>query len=117
MRFAGPETNWRPGMPMREMAQEAALELVSSKARLLVYSGDDDRSEVRFEWPTDAHLEEFGLSREDVASFWTIWQRLAQSACKSQSQPTTTGSPPCDSREASPERACPDGVSRGRAPP
>jgi hypothetical protein len=61
------------------MAHEAALELTSSNARLIDFSGDDDRSEVRFEWPTVALLEEFGLSRDDIARFWTIWEPLAES--------------------------------------
>ena len=75
--FAGPETNWEPGMGARRMAEETALEIVSAKGRLLRVSGDDDASEVTVEWPSSAALEEFGLVRDDIAPYWTIMEPLA----------------------------------------
>jgi len=77
--FAGPQTNWRPGMGAGEMAHEAALEMVSMKARLLSVSGDDARSEVRLEWPAREDLAELGLRREHIQEFWTAWQPIAAS--------------------------------------
>jgi hypothetical protein len=77
--FAGPETNWEPGMGALRMAEEAALELVSCKARLVGVSGDDESAEVAVEWPSAEALKEFGLQRDDIDPFWMIWQPLAAS--------------------------------------
>jgi hypothetical protein len=78
-RFAGPETNWEPGMGAASMAREAALELVSSNARLIDFSGDGESSEVRVEWPSGESLSNAGLEREDIDAFWQIWHPLAAS--------------------------------------
>jgi hypothetical protein len=77
--FAGPETNWEPGMGARRMAEEAALELVSSKGRLVGISGDDEAAQVAVEWPSAEALEAIGLPRGDIDPFWTIWEPLAAS--------------------------------------
>jgi hypothetical protein len=61
------------------MAREAALELVSSNARLLGFSGDERSSEVLVEWPTGESLNNAGLRREHINAFWTIWHPLAAS--------------------------------------
>lgn len=77
--FAGPETNWEPGMGARRMAEEAALEMVSCKGRLVGVSGDDDASEVAVEWPPSTALKGCGLGRGDITPFWTIWEPIAAS--------------------------------------
>lgn len=77
--FAGPGTNWVPGMSARRMAEEAALEIASCGGRVAAVSGDDDSAEATVEWPPEADLEETGLGRADVEPFWTIWEPIASS--------------------------------------
>ncbi|HEY7222504.1 MAG TPA: hypothetical protein VH561_02645 [Micromonosporaceae bacterium] len=77
--FAGPETNWVPGMAAQDMAREAAKELLSMKANVLEISGDDDASMVLFVWPSDESLHRRGLRREDVQDIWLTWEPLAAS--------------------------------------
>jgi hypothetical protein len=77
--FAGPETNWVPGMGARKMAREAALEMTSCNSRVIDISGDDEASLVKLVWPSDDSLREFGLIREEVRDFWLVWEPIAAS--------------------------------------
>jgi len=77
--FAGPETNWVPGMGARKMALEAAKELLSMKADVQDLSGDDKVSAVVFVWPSERDLSDCRLSRDDIQDFWTAWEPLATS--------------------------------------
>ena len=78
-RFAGPGTNWKPGMGAARMAHEAALEMVSLNARLVDISAEDDVAVVRLEWPTTDDLVDVGLRRQDIQGFWLVWQPIASS--------------------------------------
>jgi len=77
--FAGPETNWVPGMGARKMAQEAAKELLSMKADIRDLSGDDDEAAVVFVWPSEEDLGDLRLSRDDIQDTWIAWEPLAES--------------------------------------
>jgi hypothetical protein len=78
-KFAGPETNWVPGMGALKMAQEAAKELLSMKADIRDLSGDDDESAVVFVWPSEEDLGDLRLSRDDIQDSWIAWEPLAES--------------------------------------
>ena len=78
-KFAGPETNWVPGMGARKMAHEAAKELVSMKADVLDLSGNDEESAVVFVWPSEEDLSDLHLSRDDIKDGWVGWEPLAAS--------------------------------------
>jgi hypothetical protein len=77
--FAGPETNWVPGMGAEQMAREAALEMASAKAEILEIVGDDRRSVVTTIWPDAESLSELGLTWTDIKDFWRVWEPLAES--------------------------------------
>src|SRR5262249_8189474 len=77
--FAGPETNWVPGMGARRMAEEAAVEIASSNGTIGSVQGDEDAAEVAVRWPDDRNLAGVGLTRSDIERFWVIWEPLAAS--------------------------------------
>lgn len=58
--------------------QRAALNAVSVGAALHTLSGDERRAEASFgEWPADDDLDLFGLTRDDTAAMFAIFEPVA----------------------------------------
>ncbi len=64
--------------PLPEITRIAALNIVSSGARLRSISGDDTHAEaVVSGWPSEESRSAFGLTMEDLDPFWNIYQPVA----------------------------------------
>lgn len=64
----------------RNIAQAAALNMVSVGGTLESFSGDDSRAEAVISgWPEADLLAFFGLDYADFESFWNVFQPIADS--------------------------------------
>ncbi len=71
---------WEPlkGQGAFAVLQRASLNAVSVGGPLQTLSGDEHRAEASFgEWPTDEDLAFFGLTREDTAAMFAIFEPVA----------------------------------------
>lgn len=66
------------GKGARAALERAALNAVSVGASLHTLSGDERRAEASFgEWPTDGDLAVFGLTRDDAAAMFAVFEPVA----------------------------------------
>jgi len=80
VRFTGemfaPSWDDARGKGALEVARSAALNVSSGGATDVSLSGDDERAEVSFVWPSEALLSEANVSRADAASFLHVFEPI-----------------------------------------
>jgi hypothetical protein len=68
------------GQTMKDIAQAAALNMVSVGGTLQSLSGDDSQAQaVILGWPSEDDLTFFTLDYADIDPFWNIFQPIAES--------------------------------------
>ncbi len=70
---------WPEEMTAHDMAEGAALNWVSVGGRLCELSGDESHGKaVIADWPSEASLKAFGLSRDEADILWNIFEPIAE---------------------------------------